>query len=290
MTDSDPNIKSSSQLEVQEKSNSRKINSNELLYEFIKKFKKKNTQKLISIILPVYNEENTIKQLLESLPKNELIEIIVVDDCSTDNSLNEVSKVKHNGEIHTLKHKFNQGYGEALLTGIRNCKGDVLITMDSDGQHRVEDIVGLVKPILYGDSDITIGSRYLGTFNYKLPLSTRFGEALLEILIILLFRKKVKNNQSGFRALHKKTKYIFENIKFKGYAFTTELILLAMLNGYKIKEVPINLASREYGSSYIILRKLLFSLILCFGFYFVKRIVRIVFKRKLDIKKYVSLM
>ena len=71
--------------------------------------------------------------------------------------------------------------------------------------------------------------------------------------------------------------------------FTTELILLAMLNGYKIKEVPINLASREYGSSYIILRKLLFSLILCFGFYFVKRIVRILFKRKLDLKNYVSL-
>ncbi|MFX0105924.1 MAG: glycosyltransferase family 2 protein [Candidatus Hodarchaeota archaeon] len=284
MTDPKLNINSHSTLEDRGKIYSRKNNNIELLHSCIKKYKKKTTEKIISIIIPVYNEENTIRQILEKIPKNNLIEIIVIDDCSMDNSISEIKKVKHQGEIHIIRHKINRGYGEALLTGIRHSTGDVFITMDSDGQHRTEDIFNLVLPIFEGEADICIGSRYKGSFNYKLPVATRFGEALLEIIIILLFRQKVKNNQCGFRALHKKTKHIFETIKFKGYAFTTELILLAMLNGYKIKEVPINLASREYGSSNIILRKLLFSLILCFGFYFIKRIVRILFKKKLDLK------
>ncbi|MFX1348604.1 MAG: glycosyltransferase family 2 protein [Promethearchaeota archaeon] len=278
MTTPSLDVKSSSLLEGRDKKNSRKLNNFKLLYEYLKKCKRENNHKLISIIIPVYNEENTIKSILENLPKNELIEVIVVDDHSTDNSLNEIKKVRSNDEIHIIEHKFNQGYGKALLTGIRHSKGEIFITMDSDGQHRAEDIFNLVEPIFKGDADITIGSRYKGTYNYKLPLAKRFGEALLEVIIILLFWQKVKNNQGGFRAFHRNTESIFENIRFKGYAFTTELILQAALRGYRIKEVPINLASREFGSSYIILRKLLLMLILCIGIYFFKKIKRIFFK------------
>jgi glycosyltransferase involved in cell wall biosynthesis len=250
-----------------------------LLYECLAQNRKVDNRKLISIIIPVYNEENTIRNVLENLPQCESIETIVVDDDSTDNSLNEMRKCNQNGEIHIIKHKFNQGYGKALLTGIRHSKGEVFITMDSDGQHRAEDIFNLVKPIFDKEADITIGSRYKGTYNYKLPIATRLGEAILEVIIILLFGQKVKNNQGGFRAFHRKTESIFEKIKFKGYAFTTELILSAVLNRYRIKEVPINLSSREYGSSYIILRKLIFKLFLCIGVYFFKKIKRFFFKK-----------
>jgi len=272
-------IKSSSLLEGVGTENPRKNDCIQQLYEYVEKYKKVDSQKLISIILPVYNEEKSIKQVLTNLPKNDMIEIIVVDDHSTDKSLEEIQKVNHKGEIHIIKHMFNRGYGEALLTGIRHCNGEVFITMDSDGQHRAEDILNLVKPIFNGSADITIGSRYKGTFNYKLPIATRLGEAILEVIIILLFKQKVKNNQGGFRALHKKTKHIFEEIKFKGYAFTTELILLSVLHKYKIKEVPINLSKREFGSSYIILRKLILRLLLCIGLYFFKKAKRILFRR-----------
>lgn len=262
-----------------DKKNSRKLPNFRSLYEYLKKYKKQENQKILSIILPVYNEENTIRTVLENLPKNELIEIIVVDDHSTDNSLYEIKNVRNNGNIDIIEHKFNQGYGKALLTGIHHSKGDILITMDSDGQHRAEDIINLLKPVFNGDADITIGSRYKGTFNYRLPIATRLGEALLEIIIIILFGQKIKNNQCGFRALHRKTIDIFANIRFNGYAFTTELILQAALRGYKIEEVPINLASREFGSSYIILRKLVPMLCLCIILYFFKKIKRILLKR-----------
>jgi glycosyltransferase involved in cell wall biosynthesis len=273
------NIKARSLLEGRAKKNSIKINNFKLLYKYLKKNKRIDNQRLLSIVIPVYNEENTIRYVLENLPKNELIEIIVVDDHSTDNSLYEIKSANYRGELHIIKHNSNQGYGKALLTGIRYSRGEVFITMDSDGQHRAEDIFNLVKPIFDGRADITIGSRYKGSYNYKLPIATRLGEAILEVIIILLFGQKIKNNQGGFRAFRRKTENIFKKVRFKGYAFTTELILAAALNGYKIKEVPINLVMREFGSSYIILRKLVLTLLLCIGIYFFKKIKKFIFRR-----------
>ena len=81
-----------------------------------------------------------------------------------------------------------------MLTGIYHSRGKLFLTMDSDGQHNPYDIVNLVKPISEGEADITIGSRYKGSFNYELPLVTRFGEALLEVVIGLwLMVKGIKD-------------------------------------------------------------------------------------------------
>jgi glycosyltransferase involved in cell wall biosynthesis len=234
---------------------------------------------LLSIILPVYNEQNTIRRLLERLPHHDAIEIIVVDDHSTDNSLAEIKKVKDHGILHVLEHRTNRGYGAALNTGIHYSKGEIFLTMDSDGQHRPKDIFTLVEPILKGEADITIGSRYKGSYNYELPIVKRFGEAILEIGIRFFFGQKVKNNQSGFRAFHRKTFSIFENIRFEGYAFTTELILAAALRDLRIKEVPIDLLGRKHGSSYIILYKLLASLFICMYMYILLNAKRLVKKR-----------
>ena len=234
---------------------------------------------LLSIILPVYNEQNTIKRLLENLPHHDAIEVIVVDDHSTDNSLAEIKDVKDRRNFHILEHRTNRGYGAALNTGIHYSKGMIFITMDSDGQHHPKDIFNLVEPILDGEADITIGSRYKGSYNYKLPIVKRFGEAILEIGIRFFFGQKVKNNQSGFRAFHRKTFPIFENIRFEGYAFTTELILAAALRDLRIKEVPIDLLGRKHGSSYIVLYKLLASLFLCMYMYILLNGKRLLKKR-----------
>ena len=248
------------------------------LYEHLDKHSNE-MRPLLSIILPVYNEQNTIKKLLESLPHHHALEIIVVDDHSTDNSLAEIRKIKDHRNLHVLEHRTNRGYGAALNTGIHFSKGEIFVTMDSDGQHHPKDIITLVEPILNGEADITIGSRYKGTYNYDLPIIKRFGEALLEIGIRFFFGQKVKNNQSGFRAFHRKTFPIFENIRFEGYAFTTELILAAALRDLRIKEVPIELLGRKHGSSYIVLYKLLASLFLCMYMYILLNAKRLFKKR-----------
>jgi len=251
--------------------------------DLINKLKDRNFQDKhisISVVIPVYNEEKTIKKVLNEIPKDPSIEIIVVDDCSTDNSLLEIKKVQNEKKnIRIICNKKNKGYGGALLTGIQRARGKILITMDADGQHRASDIYSLIEPIINKEADITIGSRYLGSYHYTLPFSTRLGEAFLEVIIKLIFGQKVKNNQGGFRAFHRRTFNIFKNIKFKGYAFTTELILVASLNGYRIKECPIKLLDRKYGTSYIKLYKLLSSILFCIILYFLKKIKRILFKK-----------
>jgi len=109
---------------------------------------------LLSIILPVYNEEKTILKLIKSLPRHKSIEIIIVDDFSIDHSLEEIRKAKYGGKIHIIEHKANYGYGAALLTGIRHSKGKIFVTMDSDGQHQAIDLYNLVKPIFDEQADI----------------------------------------------------------------------------------------------------------------------------------------
>ncbi|MFX1589987.1 MAG: glycosyltransferase family 2 protein, partial [Promethearchaeota archaeon] len=178
-----------------------------------------NNKILISIILPLYNEEKTINPILEALPVHDSIEIIVVDDHSTDNSLKRINKIRKSKNIKVISHQRNAGYGGAILSGIRFAKGEIIVTMDTDGQHDPDDIFSLIKPILDGEVDYTIGSRYLGNYYYKLPLSTRFGEVLTEKLILMFFGIKIKNNQNGFRAYRREIIEIFKKSLFIDYAF-----------------------------------------------------------------------
>ncbi len=135
----------------------------------------KDNQVLLSIILPVFNEEKSIYTVLKNLPKNELIEIIVVDDYSTDKTLSEIERISFEKEIKLIQDQQIRGYGGTLITGVNEAKGDVIITMDSDGQHRPSDILSLIRPIFEGEIDLIIGSRYLGANSYNLPLITRLG-------------------------------------------------------------------------------------------------------------------
>jgi len=241
------------------------------MYNHLKKIKSENDKYLISIIIPVYNEEKTIRKILNMLPKSDDIEVIVIDDHSIDNSVNEIKKVKKTHKIKLIIHKKNQGYGRAILMGIKNSKGNIIVTMDSDGQHRPEDIYSLVKPILEKNADFTIGSRYLGKYYYELPISTRLGEVVIEKLIHIFYGQKITNNQNGFRAFDRRMIHIFDDIHYHGYAFATELILKAKMYGYVIKECPISVYSRQYGTSGIILNVLALNILSCFIRYFIKK-------------------
>ena len=249
------------------------------LYNYINQFKSQDEEILVSIILPMYNEEHTIGKVLGNLPKGKLIEIIVVDDHSTDNSLEEINKVNGKNEIQVIKHKENRGYGAAIVTGIKNARGRVLVTMDSDGQHSPYDILAMIKPIFEGEADYTIGSRYLGSYFYKLPVSTRLGEVLIEKLIQIFFGKKIMNNQNGFRAFNRKVISIFKDFKYEGYAFCTEQIIRATIKGFRIKECPIKVYDRKYGTSNIILTKLTKNLFACILQYILVKLNITIFKR-----------
>ena len=242
----------------------------------VSKFKK-YTNSSLSIVIPLYNEEKSIKNILNKIPNDEEIEIIVVDDGSTDKS--SVEAINSNKSIKLIRHKENQGYGNAVLTGIKNATGDIIITMDSDGQHNPNEIYRLIEPILNDKADICVGSRYLGKCSYNIPLYTRFGECVIEKTLQILFRQKISNNQSGYRALKKEIIDIYDKIKFNGFAFATEILIKSKLRSYRIKEVPIVLEPRKYGISKIRLFKLTLSLLSCITYYFLIKLKKITNKK-----------
>jgi len=217
---------------------------------------------LISIIIPMYNEENSIKNVLKRLPNHQYYEILIIDDGSTDDSLRKVMTIS-NREIKIIKHEKNRGYGAAILTGFKEAKGNIIITMDSDGQHNPEEIPKLILPIINKQADIVVGSRYLGNCDYRIPSYTRVGEFFINLILRLFYNQNVGNNQSGFRAFKKETLRIFDNLIFNNFGLCTEILFKAAYHGYKIIEVPVIINQREYGSSYVNLIKLAISISTC---------------------------
>jgi len=254
------------------------------MYEYLKNHQNARKSVLLSIILPLFNEEKTIRSILEDLPRDKSIEIIVIDDNSSDSSLNEIRKVDGYRKFKIIRHLANSGYGNAIITGMQYATGDVIVSMDTDGQHSSADIFNLIKPIFDGEADYTIGSRYLGTYHYRLPIATRLGEVLIEKFIHFFFGIKIMNNQNGFRAFDKKLIPLFSKAKFKGYAFCTEQILRAKLSEYRILECPIKLYNREYGYSKIILRKLTLNIFACLLIYYLKKFHLNLLKKRKTIK------
>lgn len=226
-----------------------------------------NENLLISIVIPVFNEEKSILSVLKRIPQNLNYEIILVDDGSTDNSLKNVKQIINN-KTRIIKHKENRGYGAAILTGLKYANGDIIVTLDSDGQHDPKEIPKLLKPFINDKADITIGSRYLGKCNYKIPIYTRLGEYCINLILQWLYQQKIGNNQSGFRALKKSVLSYSHNFKNKGMAFSTEFLFQALENKRRIIEVPISMDPRKYGDSHVNLFKILksiFSILIHYG-------------------------
>lgn len=225
---------------------------------------------LISVIIPLFNEENTIKDVIVRIPNHQKYEIIIVDDGSTDNSVKKIQEI-NNREIKIIKHEKNQGYGAALLSGFESATGDIIITIDSDGQHNPEEIPILIKPILNKEADLVIGSRFLGKCHYKMPLYARAGAYFVNLFLWLLFLQKVYDNQCGFRAFKKDIVKIAKNIRNTGMGFSTEILFKAAYYSYRVAEIPVSINSRTFGASYVNLIKIFKSISSCILFYIMKK-------------------
>ncbi len=229
-----------------------------------------NSDSLISVIIPVYNEENSIKDVIERIPNHRKYEIVIVDDGSTDNSVSKVKEINRDNII-ILQHQKNLGYGAALITGFKNATGNIIVTLDSDGQHKPEEIEKMMEPILQNKADLVIGSRYLGNCDYKVPLLTRIGEYCVNICILTLFRQRIGNNQNGYRCFRKEILNLLSDNIYVGMGFTTEFLFECAHNDLKILEVPISLRPREHGTSYVDLLKIFKSILNCIAIYYFKR-------------------
>ena len=204
---------------------------------------------LLSIIIPVYNEELTVGNVIDrvkaamqqtGLPH----EVIVVDDCSYDKSL-EVAK-KHSVKLYTLKQHLGKGY--ALRAGFAKAKGDIIVTIDSDGSHRPEELPEVLAPVLSDKADLVIGSRYMNHKSVAARKLNAFGVQIFNFVIELLTGTAITDSQSGFRAM-KREVLKKQKLKSGTYEIESEMLVKTAKAGFRVAEVPISFEQRTYGRS-----------------------------------------
>jgi len=196
----------------------------------------------VTIIIPAYNEEEGIADVITQLKESsENYEILVVDDGSTDKTY----KLASDTDVKVIRHPYNKGYGAALKTGVRNAEADIVLFMDADGQHQPSDIKKLTQYI--GEYDMVIGAR---TKKSKISLLRRPGKKILGITANYLAGTKIPDLNSGFRALKKSVAMEFMHILPNTFSFSTTITLACIASGYNVKYVPIE-APERVGTSKI---------------------------------------
>lgn len=208
----------------------------------------------LSIIIPVYNEENTIKKVIESVIKVKIgkvaKEVIIVDDCSTDKTRNILNKIK-NKSIRIFYHNKNLGKGAAIRTALRHSTGDIISIQDADFEYDPKNIVKLVKPVLDGSCDVVYGPRFKGQ---KLVLFGRnktimplhlIGNRALTFLTNMLYFDSITDMETGCKVFRRSA---INGIKIRAnrFDFEPEITAKILKKGYRIKEIPIRFNPRTF--------------------------------------------
>jgi len=204
--------------------------------------------KLLSVVVPMHNEAPTIGHVINRLKAvlnktGGKYEILVIDDCSDDNS-REIAK-KQGVTVHQLRLHMGKGY--ALRAGFAKAKGDIIATIDSDGSHLPEELPLLLLPVAQDKADLVIGSRF-STQTSATSSRNQAGNRLFNSLIQALTRTPISDSQSGYRVM---TRKVLESMTLMSgeYEIESEMLVNTVKNGFRICEVPITFEQRTYGMS-----------------------------------------
>jgi hypothetical protein len=200
------------------------------------------------IIIPAYKEEEIIADVLDQIPESLLgyqIEPVVVVDGNYDNTERVVRSKGHRVATHVA----NRGQGSALITGFEIAlreRADIVITMDADGQHQVDDLPALLQPILNNEADYVMGSRFAGEYEDR-GGARHLGIVVFSYMISLLAGTRITDCTNGYRAI--RTDKLVAMALFEERFNAPELIIQAARRGLRIKEVPVTIHTRAAGES-----------------------------------------
>jgi glycosyltransferase involved in cell wall biosynthesis len=190
----------------------------------------------ITVGIPAYNEEKNIASIIVKLKK--IVDTIIVCNDGSNDSTSEIAK---NLGVIVIDHSKNLGYGagiHSIFRKAREINSDVLVTIDADGQHRIEDIKKVVEPIEKGEADLIIGSRFLDTTQKQIPEYRKIGIKLITKVTNSSLKNKITDSQSGFRAYSKNVVSKL-NVSDIGMGISTEILIKSSAHGFRIAEVPI---------------------------------------------------
>lgn len=200
----------------------------------------------LSVVMPVYNEKNTIKEILRQVRSVDLgdldKEIIVVDDCSTDGT-GDILKLEADSSIKVIRHEKNQGKGAAVRTGLASATGDLIIIQDADLEYDPEDYLKLIDPVLKGKATVVYGSRFTGERRNML-FWHYVGNRFLSLVTNVLYNTTLSDMETCYKLFSREA---IEGIKIKSnkFDFEPEITAKVLRRGVRIYEVPISYAGRE---------------------------------------------
>jgi glycosyltransferase involved in cell wall biosynthesis len=201
-------------------------------------------------IVPAYNEEQNVGRVIDELRAFDPgLDIVVVSDGSVDRT----AEVAAEHGAHVVSLPFNLGIGGAVQTGFQYAHEqgyELVVRCDGDGQHIPAELPKVLEPVLAGEADIAVGSRFAGGDGYRSSATRRVGIRLLALIVSAIARQRVTDTTSGFQALNRKALDLFAADYPHDYP-EVEGMVMTIKHRLRLREVPVEMREREHGHSSI---------------------------------------
>ncbi len=200
----------------------------------------------LSVIVPAYNEEETIDEIINRVRAVDLgdvdLEMVIVDDASTDGTPERLKTYRGEAGITVLRHDSNRGKGAAIRTGLDSASGDLVVIQDADLEYDPNDYPRLIKPIIDGDADVVFGSRFAGSVQNMRYINV-VANKVLALAATLLFGKRITDEATCYKVLTADTLRSFD-LQCERFEFCPEVTAKTLRRGYRLVEVPITYRAR----------------------------------------------
>jgi glycosyltransferase involved in cell wall biosynthesis len=201
----------------------------------------------LSVIIPVYNEKNTIRELLRRVQAMKLAsEIVIVDDGSKDGTRDILAELDGKANVRVILHEKNQGKGAAVRTGIQAAAGDVLLIQDADLEYDPREYPNLLKPIEEGNADVVYGSRFLGAPHRAILFWNMVANKLLTLMTNILYNNILTDMETGYKVF-KKEVVADMRLRANRFDFEPEFTAKMLKKKVRVYEVAISFNPREYS-------------------------------------------